>query len=112
MSAIAIDEFYKEFYGQGHLDYALTSLLNAGGFYGYAEWLKTQPVSSFTDTTHYSLDMDNDSIVYKDDEVTESYAIGMMISMGTGIVIHSPESSQSMFYNLNNDGTVTALYVD
>ena len=106
-----VDEFYKEFYEQGHLNYAISCLAEQGSFDKYTEWLKTEPVAMFTNTEDWG--MAGDDIVYKlGEEDEEKYPIGMVIETPTDKILHSPEGSQSMFYKVMPQNKLTALYVD
>ncbi len=108
---IAVDQFYKEFYEGGHLNYALSCLATQGSFEAYFEWLKTEPVAMFKNTEDYSV---SDKTIYyrQGTEDEEAYPITMIIYIGNDTIFHSAEASQSMFFKIVSETNLEALYVD
>jgi len=110
---IAIDEFYREFYAQGHLDFALKSMLQHESVVQWTEWLQTEPIAFFSNSTDWKFNKDKYQVEYEDGDEEEQYQVGMIVTLMNGDkVLHSPEGSQSMFYHITGPTSVTAIYVD
>lgn len=108
---INVHENFREYYTYGALDYALSCMIEQGDFYKYAEWLKTQPVSSFLNVKDWYLD--GEAIVYDDKEdEKEYYAPTASFLLNGQVILHSVEAHMSYFFLLNEDNTLDALYVD
>ena len=109
---VLVDEFYKELYESGHLDYALSMLARQDSVDEWVEWLQHEPIAMFTNTEDYK--RDDSHIVYDDgDHKPEKYLISMIIELDNGdTLFHSAEGSQSMFYQLLPDDSVRAIYID
>ncbi len=109
---IEVDEFYKEFYEQGHLDYVLANLNRFDTTEEWKEWLQTEPIAYFNNTDDWEF-IDGKILYSYGSEDEESYSPGLIIFLDTEILFHSPEGSQSMFYRLDPNGTdLEAIYVD
>ena len=110
---LTVIEDMKDFYGQGHLDYALTCMEEQGSFDKYASWLKTQPVATFTNDDEWEYDEDTKNIGYMiGSEDEEIFPVTLIIELNDDVIFHSALGSQSMFYKLNGDNSLKALYVD
>lgn len=104
---VDVDSFYKEYYEHGHMDYILGTIQEHDTIDEWISWLKTEPIGFFEDNENYTLE--GHEIKYQDEEV---YAISMVVTHGQDVLFHSADGPTSMFYRLNDDDTITGIYVD
>ena len=97
-------------YESGFLNYALSCLLEQGDFDKYAEWLKTEPVCTFTNTEHWT--KTNDTLVYQDEEDKQVHEITLTLEINGEFIYHSLGAGNSFFFRELAEGKVEALYVD
>jgi len=109
---LVITTGYEDIYKSGFLDYALSSCCTQQSFKAYAEYLKTQPVMSFTDEENWSLH--NGTIMYSDSGQDEYYNITAEFTHphSKERILHSVEAGSSWFFLVGEDSELTALYVD
>jgi len=114
---VKVNEEFRNFYEQGHLDFALHTYQEQGSLDNWEEYLLTQPVASFTNDTEWRYDPMTQEVIWEDGESDpEIYNVSLVIERDVDnakeVVFHCANGSQSMFYKLLPDYRLKALYVD
>ncbi len=111
----AIDPNYQHIYENGCLDYALSCMAKAESFDNYIEFLKGEPVASFTNDDDWEL-VDN-VITYRtetDTEYKEELEATMVIEMNGEYILHSLQSPSCFFLSEpeSKNHKLRMVYVD
>ncbi len=106
-----LNEEAHDVYDTGFLDYAMNSMIQRGDFDIYSLWLKSQPVSSFSNIDNWTSD-DSGNIVYTDEEGVQTYPVTMMFVLNGENIYHSLTAGNSFFFRALGGDKMEALYVD
>ncbi len=109
----AIDPMYQHIYENGCLDYALDCMAKAGSFDNYIEFLKGEPVASFTIDDEWEL-VDNIITYCKGTDEEETLEATMVIEMNGEYILHSLQSSSMFFLSEpeSKNHSLRMVYVD
>jgi len=112
---VHVDRDYVYHYITGVLDHALSTYAKHNTLEKWDEFLNTQPVCNFLNTTDWSIDPETREIVYKIDGPKEGQdrleATMIIINDNDELLYHSINSS-SYFFRAEDNNRLTALYVD